>query len=80
MDIEHFKYVIGAFRLLEDDYIGGNGSRGYGRVKFKDLTITLKTVPDYEQGSPGQDIFSGNLADIDSPNITEEIKRILKEA
>ncbi len=80
LDIEHFKYVIGAFRLLEDDYIGGNGSRGYGRVKFKDLTITLKTVPDYEQGSPGQDIFSGNLADIDSPNITEEIKRILKEA
>ena len=25
------------FTLLEYDYLGGNGSRGYGKVKFKDL-------------------------------------------
>lgn len=25
------------FKLLKYDYIGGNGSRGYGKVKFKDI-------------------------------------------
>lgn len=25
-----------AMKLLEDDYLGGNGSRGYGQVKFSD--------------------------------------------
>lgn len=25
------------FKLLEYDYLGGNGSRGYGKVKFKEL-------------------------------------------
>lgn len=28
-----------SFELLRYDYIGGNGSRGYGRVKFKDLEV-----------------------------------------
>jgi len=27
------------FKLLENDYLGGSGSRGYGRVKFSDWTI-----------------------------------------
>ena len=26
--------------LLENDYLGGNGSRGYGQVKFSELKIT----------------------------------------
>lgn len=29
------------FDLLQDDYIGGNGSRGYGRVKFKNLDAKI---------------------------------------
>ena len=31
--------IANGFRLLEYDYIGGSGSRGYGKVKFKDLHI-----------------------------------------
>lgn len=27
-------------RLLENDYLGGNGSRGYGQIKFEKLQIT----------------------------------------
>jgi CRISPR-associated protein Csm3 len=27
-------------RLLQYDYLGGHGSRGYGRVQFSDLTVT----------------------------------------
>ena len=27
-------------RLIENDYLGGSGSRGYGQVKFADLQIS----------------------------------------
>jgi len=32
-----------AISLLEDDYLGGNGSRGYGQVKFSELNEEVKT-------------------------------------
>ncbi|BCD68479.1 type III-A CRISPR-associated RAMP protein Csm3 [Nitratiruptor sp. YY09-18] len=31
---EFINIVETALKLIEDDYLGGNGSRGYGRVKF----------------------------------------------
>jgi len=72
-DIDNFKYVIATMRLLEDDYLGGNGSRGYGRVKFTDLTITLKTVRDYENGSSGTEIFTGLLEEYDNEKVRDKI-------
>lgn len=33
--IEHLKHLRLAFQLLEDDYLGGSGSRGYGQIEFK---------------------------------------------
>lgn len=35
--IEDMKTLGEGFRLLQYDYLGGNGSRGYGKVKFNDL-------------------------------------------
>lgn len=35
--IPDFKILKEGFELLEYDYLGGNGSRGYGRVKIADL-------------------------------------------
>ncbi|MFW5700395.1 MAG: type III-A CRISPR-associated RAMP protein Csm3 [Cyclobacteriaceae bacterium] len=32
---EFKEYIKGAFKLLEDDYLGGSGSRGYGKVKIE---------------------------------------------
>lgn len=31
-----------AMELLEDDYLGGNGSRGYGQIKFSEPKIEVK--------------------------------------
>lgn len=36
---EDFKNIEKAMKLLEADYLGGHGSRGSGRIKFKDLEI-----------------------------------------
>ena len=35
--IEDFETIRDAMLLLEYDYLGGHGSRGYGKVKFSDL-------------------------------------------
>lgn len=32
-----FETLIQGMKLLQYDYIGGSGSRGYGKIKFKDL-------------------------------------------
>ncbi len=36
-----------ALHLLEDDYLGGNGSRGYGHIRFNNLTAEEKPVTNY---------------------------------
>ena len=40
--------------LLLDNYLGGMGTRGYGRVGFKDMKVTIRTVDDYENGNDGE--------------------------
>lgn len=36
-----FKTIRDGLRLLEYDYLGGNGSRGYGKVRFKNLELEV---------------------------------------
>ena len=36
---EDMQALAEAFRLLQMDYLGGHGSRGYGRVKFSNFTV-----------------------------------------
>jgi CRISPR-associated protein Csm3 len=38
--------VFKAMRLVEETYLGGSGSRGYGRVVFKDLVLKLLMTKD----------------------------------
>ena len=46
-DIALLAKLFEAMRLLEDDYLGGSGSRGSGKVRFKDIKITAKSVTHY---------------------------------
>lgn len=41
-DIQLLKDVFRSMKLVEDSYLGGNGSRGYGRVKFYIDKIIIK--------------------------------------
>lgn len=45
---DHYLYAISvAMRLLEDDYLGGQGSRGYGKIKFKNVAVKQKGLENY---------------------------------
>ena len=49
-DKKNLKEVFKAMELLEHDYLGGSGSRGYGKVKFKYLKVYWNSRADYENG------------------------------
>ncbi|TVQ51101.1 MAG: type III-A CRISPR-associated RAMP protein Csm3 [Spirulina sp. DLM2.Bin59] len=44
------KNLIVALAILEDDALGGHGSRGYGKVKFKDIKICRYPIDLYKTG------------------------------
>lgn len=39
-----FMHVLDALSLLEDDYLGGMGSRGSGQVRLRNLNLTVKPI------------------------------------
>lgn len=39
--VEDMEILANGFKLLQYDYLGGNGSRGYGKVKFLDLNAEV---------------------------------------
>ncbi len=50
--------VFQAMKLLEDHYIGGSGTRGYGKVKFTEISIVKRTVNYYKGTTEQQEIIS----------------------
>jgi len=56
------KKFIEGMKLLEDDYLGGSGSRGYGKIEFREMDITEKTKEFYEKGGESEKI--GDLNNI----------------
>lgn len=48
-DLDRFSDLIEGMQLLEDDYLGGSGSRGSGKVAFQDICIYLRDRSNYRQ-------------------------------
>lgn len=54
-DRDNFNQLLGAMRLLEADALGGSGSRGYGRIRFKNLKKDGKDIQvEFEALDPDQ--------------------------
>jgi CRISPR-associated protein Csm3 len=53
--------LLEGLRLLEDDALGGGGSRGSGRVRFSNLKLTWRGREFYSAGASEQDLVSGDL-------------------
>ena len=46
-DLARFANVFEAMQLLEDDYLGGQGSRGSGKVRFESIRISCRDRNSY---------------------------------
>lgn len=61
--------VFEAMCLLEDNYLGGSGSRGFGKVKFTNISIT-KRGQDYYKKDVDEEVI------IENADISEAVKSI----
>jgi CRISPR-associated protein Csm3 len=51
--------LVQGLRLLEDDALGGGGSRGSGRVSFGNLKLTWRGHDYYAAGADEREVASG---------------------
>src|SRR5215211_760458 len=67
-DLQNLARVL---QLLEDDALGGHGSRGYGRVAFRNLKISRRTVDQYGRSErfPSREVNS-------IPELAAEYERV----
>jgi CRISPR-associated protein Csm3 len=63
-DIDLIKKFIEGMKLLEDDYLGGSGSRGYGKIKFDELKIINKPVEYYKGITEAKEKIANDLDDL----------------
>ena len=52
--------LIEGMRLLQDNFLGGSGSRGAGKIKFKDVKIYVRDR-DYYLGKNNQEIIEKTI-------------------
>src|SRR6201997_3640971 len=58
-DRELLPRLVEGLRLLEDDSLGGGGSRGSGRVSFGQLRLVWRSRKYYASGAPEKEIAAG---------------------
>lgn len=68
-DKELVTMLLEGMQLLQDDYLGGSGSRGYGQIIFKDISISEKTADNYQNHAPASEILKNKT--LDEININE---------
>ncbi len=68
-DDENISYLLDAMRLLEDNYLGGSGSRGFGQIKFENIKLSKRTSEYYKENNDEEVI-------IESDDITEVINAL----
>lgn len=56
-----FGFLKKGFELLMDDYLGGSGSRGYGRVEIKILDVSWKSIKDLKE-----ELLKENCSELES--------------
>src|ERR1700736_1738335 len=59
-DAPLFARVVEGLRLLEDDTLGGGGSRGSGRVRFANLKLTWRSKAYYSSGAAEKELIAGS--------------------
>ena len=62
-DNELVKMLLEGMQLLQDDYLGGSGSRGYGQIVFKNISLSKKTAENYQNHASASEIIKNKTLD-----------------
>jgi CRISPR-associated protein Csm3 len=74
-DVERFRILVKGLQLLEDDYLGGLGSRGSGKLKLEGITVSVRQGEKYLE-NPQEVGKYNSLADLigDLDNLLQRVK------
>ncbi|HDQ34946.1 MAG TPA: type III-A CRISPR-associated RAMP protein Csm3 [Chloroflexi bacterium] len=80
-DVAHLKTLIAGLQLLEDDYLGGLGSRGSGKVALAEIKVTVRKGT-LDQAQPAGAATYATLAELaaDWEHVLDEVRDALKLA
>ncbi|MEA5593484.1 type III-A CRISPR-associated RAMP protein Csm3 [Rivularia sp. UHCC 0363] len=86
--IEDLQNIAIALAILEDDALGGHGSRGYGKVRFKNFQLYYRNLDQYKKITGGGTDFLKPIQTIADTsvllenfgNLTSEIQKRLPPA
>jgi len=75
-DVERLRILVKGLQLLEDDYLGGLGSRGSGKVQLEGITVSVRQGEKYLE-KPQEVGKYNSLAELigDLDNLVQEIKQ-----
>jgi CRISPR-associated protein Csm3 len=79
-EVERLRTLFEAMQLLEDDYLGGMGTRGSGKVRFEGIGLTVRKGAESEPIEVQSTDAKGPLiADIiaQQQSIIERVKQLL---
>jgi CRISPR-associated protein Csm3 len=77
-DAAYLATVFKGMELLEDDYLGGYGSRGAGKIRFRDLAVTLRSHAYYDGTGTEQEVHKGLTAtSLRNPEVLQKIQQAL---
>lgn len=74
-DIQWLTHLFKAMELLEDDYLGGYGSRGAGKIAFRELKVLFKPRAYYE-GKIDQPVVLGEGNTLRELNVSQFAEKI----
>lgn len=69
-------YTLIGMKLIEEDYLGGGGSRGNGKVKFHLSQMAIKTAKDYSSFSNGVEL---SLESLKRPESMKEFEALMQQ-
>lgn len=79
-DVDWLCRLFEAMRLLEDDYLGGYGSRGSGQIVFKDIRAEWRPRPYYTEIKGAKPLNDGRIIDLrDSKQLEGIVKEVLQD-
>ena len=83
--VEDLKNIAIALAILEDDALGGHGSRGYGKVRFENFKFYYRSVEQYRQITAAGANFSDPILTLEDTTallerfgeLTSEVEQLL---
>lgn len=66
--------LLKGMKMLEDSYLGGSGTRGYGKVRFRNIRIAVRDKKFYEGQAEENVVFEGGDANLDVREILSKLK------